>query len=92
MNTPYVKITKTKGKQPFRLQEIAGNGELIGHSETYATRQGIRKNLLARLKLYGLGESMVLVRDYSYPGGMYEYHLYNNGRVNVLTPKPNKNS
>lgn len=77
MRVPIIEIRKTKAKQPFRVLEFAANGEQTGPGENYANRQGIKKVLKFRLKLYnGTG---VLVRDYSQRGAVRKYWFYPDG-------------
>lgn len=46
-----IKITPTRNGK-FRVKYIAGNGELIAHSEMLNTKQAAKKNIRAMEKLF----------------------------------------
>lgn len=83
MKAPVIEIRKTKAKQPFRVLEFATNGEQTGPGENYANRQGIKKVLKFRLKLYN--GIFVRVRDYSYRGESRKYLFYADGTTQPAT-------
>lgn len=77
VNNGFVKFTKTKAKQPFKVQTFGVNGEKLGQAETFYNHADLLTNTLAYMRAFN-GTS-IEVRDECDREKKVRYTLYPDG-------------